>query len=325
MFLSEPFLVPVLAVLAGLVEMVLAWRALVWLRRRNSGPVLERESHGVRRRAVQALADAALAAGAGLGGASLLSQATGPVAALMLAVLVRALWRWPWPGRVWRDLILMLPLAGLVGLVQTPLAVWAGWCVLVLWRELVPSGGRRLTPFRIMEGFETFLSDEGRATGQLNGRAEGIFWHRRIVLNDALVAALPPDQLAAVVAHEAGHLHLRHREWFTLWRLGLGGLAVWGVPDAVLLVLAYPALALWTKPLETLMIRRWERQADSYAMARAGAANFGQALGRLYGANATAPAPEPLWAAFHHPHPVPSMRLASTKVGVVANGEGRAG
>ena len=317
MSLSVPFLVLVLAILAAMVEMELARRALVWLRRRNTGAVLERESHGVRRRAVQALADAALAAGAGLGGAVLLTQAAGPVVALMLAVLIRALWCWPWPKRVWRDLVLMLPLAGLVGLAQTPLVVWVGWCVLVLWREMVPPGGRRLTPFRTMEGFESFLSDEGRATGQLNGRAEGIVWRRRIVLNDTLMEALPADQLAAVVAHEAGHLRHRHREWFTLWRLGLGGLAVWLVPDPVLLVLALPVLALWVKPLETLMIRRWERQADAYAMA--GGDSFGLALQHLYGANATAPAPEPLWAAFHHPHPVPSVRLASTKVGVAAD------
>lgn len=316
MSLSVASLVAGLAVLSALVEGALAWRALSWLRRRVSGPVLDKESARLRHRAVQAQADAALAAGAGLGAAALLTGAAGPVAGLMAAVLIRALWTWPWPRRVWRDLVLMLPLAGLVGMVQTPLALWAGWCVLVLWREVMPPGGRRLIPFRVMEGFETFLSDEGNASGQLNGRAEGILWNQRVVLNQTLAEALPPEQLAAVVAHEAGHLRHRHREWFALWRLALGGLAVWLVRDPVLLVLALPVLALWVKPLESLMIRRWEHEADAFAMAQAGADSFGLALERLYGANASAPEPEPVWALFHHPHPVPLRRLASTKVGV---------
>lgn len=325
------------AVLAVVGEGVLAWRALVWLRRHNSGEVLARESRRVCRLAAQSLNDAVLAALAALGGAVAVVEICGPWLALPAAVVIRAVWGLPFAkGRhPAGDLAVALPVAGLAGLALHSglwwLAAWAGWSAVVLWREVMPAWGRRLIPAPAglppVAGVGLWVVE---GATQLNARAEGIGWRRRIVFNDSLVAALPADQLAAVVAHEAGHLRGRHREWFTLWRLGLGLAAVLAAAESplaglVLLVLAVPVVALAPRPLETWMIRRWEKEADRHAASVAGAEAFADALEHLYGANATAPQPEPWWAAFHHPHPVPALRLAalrrnSTKVGVVAGG-----
>ena len=333
------------AIIGAVLEMALARRALAWLGRRCEGRVLVLESGRVRLLAAQAVAESALALAAALGGGRLAVEACGPVMVLPVVLILRALlalpfaaWgrilasRWSLSGicreqgrRLGRELAVLLPLAAATGAVVDwgggwPVA-WVGLALALLWRERVPAGGRRLSAappslagLSRLSGVTVWLSDEGRRSGQLNARAEGIGRRRRIVLNDTLVEALPPDEAAAVLAHEEGHLVHRHREWFLLWRLGLG-LAALGLaaPDSVgltTLLAALPVVMLPVRPLEALLIRRWEEQADRHAAAFAGAEAFGRALERLYGANASAPAPEPLWALLHHPHPAPSVRLA---------------
>lgn len=316
-------------------EAWLAGRALAWLRRHAEGRALMRESGRVRLLAARGLAQSGLALAAALGGAALLMEACGPWAALPAALVIRALFELPFAawgrrlGGVWnaqsflaeqarrltKELTPALPLA--VAASSGWLAAWAALAALLLWRELVPPSGRVLTPSPLQAPVPVWISDEGSRSGQLNARAEGIGPVRRIVLNDTLVAALPADEVAAVLAHEAGHLKHRHREWFLAWRLGLAALLLalaWGMggdvaPTLVVLVLAAPVLALPVRPLEARLIRRWEEQADAHAAAQAGAEPFARALERLYGANAQAPEPEPLWAAFHHPHPPPRRRL----------------
>lgn len=351
----------VLASVTLVMEVVLARRALAWLRHRHDEAILAMEGGRVRLIALQAAADAVLAALGVLGGAAAVAGAGGPLFALPAVLMIRAVWGLPfiawgrglagcWNLRAFADeqgrrlgheLAVTLPMAGLVGVaIAGPggwLAAWTGWSAVVLWREFARFSGRRLAVapehIRRVGGENVWITDEGRRSGQLNARAEGIGPWRRIVLNDTLVEALPSDQLRAVVAHEAGHLALRHREWFVGWRLVLA-LAVVGLAavmaggeaplvDAVMLLLAVPVLSSAVRPLEAGMIRRWEEQADRFAAERAGAEAFAKALEHLYGANRSLPRPEPLWAAFHHPHPFPAHRLAalrrcSTKVGIDA-------
>jgi Zn-dependent protease with chaperone function len=331
----------------AVLEWLLAARALGWMRRHGGVPLAPRDIGRVRLPQFRALALAALAVLAALGGAETLAHSLGPIAALPAALVLRSALDLPFAAwarhlggtltirafaaeqarRLLRELTPALPLAALAGWSSQNAGGWGwGWAwawaclaALLLWREVAPPSGRVLSPSALRSIAPVWLSDEGRRSGQLNARAEGVGPWRRIVVNDTLVAALPEDEVAAVLAHEAGHLAGRHREWFTLWRLALAALLLglawhWGgaaqpVATLVLLVLAQPVLALPVRPLETLLIRRWEEEADRHAAARAGAAAFARALERLYGANAQAADPEPLWAAFHHPHPSPGLRL----------------
>ncbi|KIL99500.1 Zn-dependent protease with chaperone function [Paramagnetospirillum magnetotacticum MS-1] len=346
------------SVIGGGLELVLARRALIWLGQRSEGRVQALESARVRLAAGRALGLAALALAVALGGARHIAEICGPILVLPAVLVLRtvldlpfAAWGWLVAGRwslagfcreqarrLGRELAAMLPLAALTGAAVELgggwLAAWVGLALALLWREWVPAAGRCLSAapsplagLSHLEGVTVWLSDEGRRSGQLNARAEGIGRQRRIILNDTLVEALPLDEVTAVLAHEEGHLVHRHRERLLLWRLGLGLAALWiAAPDGVglaVLLAALPMLILPVRPLEALLIRRWEGQADSHAADKAGAPAFMRALERLYGANATAPAPEPLWALWHHPHPSPSARLAelgrySTKVGIAA-------
>ena len=329
-----------LAALAhAVIEAWLAARALAWLPHHAEGMVLARESGRVRLLAWRGLGQSGLAMATALGGAAVLAETCGPWGGLPVALVIRAFFDLPFAawgrrlGGVWntraflaeqarrlaKELMPALPLAVAVAAGGSWLSAWIALAALLLWREIWSPSGRVLAPApaHLRAHVPVWISDEGSRSGQLNARAEGIGPRRRIVLNDTLVQALQPDEVAAVLAHEAGHLQHRHREWFLAWRLGLAALLLtitWGTGADLattlpLLVLAAPVLALPLRPLETRLIRRWEEQADAYAASRAGAAPFARALERLYGANAQAALPEPLWATFHHPHPPPRLRL----------------
>ncbi len=319
------------------IETWLARRALAWLPAHAEGHVLARESGRIRLLATRALGYSILAIAASMGGADFLVEACGPWGPVPAALVIRALFEIPfaaWGRRLsgaWApsaflaeqsrrlawELAPALPLA--VAASSGWGAAWVALALLLLWREVVAPSGRTLTvaPSHLRAHVPVWISDEGSRTGQLNARAEGIGPWRRIVLNDTLVQTLPAAEVAAVLAHEAGHLAHRHREWYLAWRLALAALllvlaqAMGGDTAATLalLVLSAPVLALPIRPLESRLIRRWEKQADSYAASRSGPEPFARALERLYGANAQAALPEPLWAAFHHPHPPPRLRL----------------
>lgn len=330
------------AIALAVVEAWLGLRARRHSRRTTGGDVLRREWRRAWMLAIRGLVLAGLAAAAALGGAEALAEWTGAWAAVPAALAVRAALDTAFAawgrclGGPWRPRALLaeqgrrlagelapaLPLGMLAGAMAESAwswpAAWACLAALLVWREVVPPAGRRLSPAPFIAAVPVWISDEGGRTGQLNARAEGIGPWRRIVVTDRLAETLPRHETEAVLAHEAGHLAGRHRERYLAWRLGmaailLGLAAALTAPSPavlVLLVLAAPALALPVRPLETLMIRRWEEQADRFAAARVGAAPFADALERLFGANAQAPEPDPLWAAFHHPHPAPRRRLA---------------
>ncbi len=321
----------------AVLETWLARRALTWLSDHAEGNILARESGRVRLLAARAWGYSVLACAAALGGAAFLVEVCGPWGALPAALVIRALFEIPFVAwgrklagtwtprpflaeqtrRLAKELAPALPLAVLAG--SGWLAAWAALALLLLWREMTAPSGRALTaaPSHLRAHVPVWISDEGSRTGQMNARAEGIGPWRRIILNDTLVQALPVAEVTAVLAHEAGHLAHHHREWYLAWRLTLAALLL-ALAQAMgddmvttlsLLVLAAPVLALPIRPLESMLIRRWEEQADSYAASRAGSEPFVRALERLYGANAQAALPEPLWAAFHHPHPPPRLRL----------------
>lgn len=245
--------------------------------------------------------------------------------------------------RVAKDLLtavaLGLPLGLALPHVETGwwLPTWAAWVSLVIWRETMPpmAGRVRLAPLppgplaeRLqatvgaagLTGIDLMTAEESHRSPLLNARAEGIGRRRRIVIDDTVLAALDGDHVAAIVAHEAGHLAGHHRRKFALWQMGLG-LALLLAADALgggaapsatlaLLVLAAPTLGVFARPLEIRLIRGWEYDADRRAAGLVGADVLSAALRRLFAANATVPATEPLYAAFHQAHPAPAERLA---------------
>lgn len=230
-------------------------------------------------------------------------------------------------------------LFGLLALLQLVLS-WAGPALIAplfnRYTPLPPGPLRqRLEALCRDTGFRTrglFVVDGSRRSGHSNAYFTGL-WRPRIVLFDTLVARSPPEELAAVLAHEIGH-YLRRHVWkglllgllgqaLSLWLLS--GLAAW--PPAfrafgfdgpslhaalALASLAGGAFTFWLGPAAAWLSRRHEREADRFAAQVAGLGPaLAAALVRLGEENLSVPDPHPWYAAWHHGHPTLAERVAA--------------
>ncbi|MBM4385481.1 MAG: M48 family metallopeptidase [Deltaproteobacteria bacterium] len=101
---------------------------------------------------------------------------------------------------------------------------------------------------------------EFRAGGAEVGANAFALPHGAIVVTDELVAlAESDDELAAVLAHELGHVHHRHGVRALLQALGIGALAAGALGDFSGLAAAAPAL------LQLSYSREFEHEADGFA------------------------------------------------------------
>lgn len=162
------------------------------------------------------------------------------------------------------------------------------------------------------------LSDQ-KARGKANAGFAGPPWARKIVLSPALLVALSPEQVVAVVAHEVGHCRLGHEERWLAGQAALA-LALFAALDAVqdsgaqILVLTLwllaPVAGFFLRPLAAALRRRWETQADGFAARYVGAEVMAAALESLERTNGPAPRRDRLWRLFYGYHPTLEQRLA---------------
>lgn len=136
-------------------------------------------------------------------------------------------------------------------------------------------------------GFPVRVVDAGT---HANAMAAGVLpGFRTVFVSEALLARLPHEECAAVVAHEVGH----HRRGHVPLRLGAAGAVVlpWlgataaGVPGAFEVGAVVAALAV---PVLFRLMRWTEHDADAYAAARTDGAALVRGLSRL---TVEAPAP----------------------------------
>lgn len=220
----------------------------------------------------------------------------------------------------------------------TTWAVWLGLLVLELWmRPLIQTRllytaapmtdgllsarishllrrcGLRLTRIEIL--------DASRRTRRANASVHGLGRWKHIYLHDTLLECLGPDEIVAVVAHEAGHARRRHVLQM------LGAQAVLGLSGAIgfsivvfdlegsmaerlgIIALLVAPAAFLLRPLLLWMSRRFELEADAFAAAHVGSVPMIRALERLYAVNAGVAAADGLYAAFHASHPIARERL----------------
>lgn len=127
--------------------------------------------------------------------------------------------------------------------------------------------------------------DTSRRSTHANAWFTGLGDDRRVVLTDNLVGHFPVPEIAAILAHEAGHWrlgHVRARLWAGFWGLALAAAGLWlavqqrwfdgffagsaGKAEAILAaVWLLPVLATVLTPLAAWSSRRQERQADAFA------------------------------------------------------------
>jgi STE24 endopeptidase len=180
-----------------------------------------------------------------------------------------------------------------------------------------------------------FVMDGSRRSAHSNAFFTGFGASKRVVFFDTLLQQLSPDEMEAVLAHELGHFKHRHilKMMATSFVMTLLGLALLGwlsqqpwfytglgvMPnmaspnDALALLLFLMVVPLFTfflSPLSAGRSRRFEFEADAYAVAHSDGKHLAGALLKLYQDNASTLTPDPLYVAFYYSHPPASQRLA---------------
>ena len=189
---------------------------------------------------------------------------------------------------------------------------------------------------------DVFIQHESKVSTHTNAYFTGIGKSRRIVLFDNLLSASSPDEIAAVVAHEAGHWSRRH----ILIGIGLSTASIFagsfllfhlfglrGTEDffdtSIRRLSVLPAVSLLTalagtfiEPCAAAVSRALERQADALALELTGDAKaFITMQIKLVRENILDLLPHPLLVRLYATHPLALERIRSAvETGCVAKG-----
>jgi STE24 endopeptidase len=164
------------------------------------------------------------------------------------------------------------------------------------------------------------VADASRRTNKVNAYVSGLGASRRVVVWDTLLEAADPDGIVLVVAHELGHRRLRHVAKLTIAAMAAAVAVVIALrlvlttphgrdlPVALLVVIASEVALL---PLLSALSRRFERQADLFALRATGELpTFERVMTTLARRNLGDLAP-PRWAyLLMFSHPTAPERLA---------------
>lgn len=208
--------------------------------------------------------------------------------------------------------------------------------------RLLALGERTGFPLR-----QIVVMDGSKRSRHANAFFAGAGRWRKVVLFDTLIQQLTEPEMEAVLAHEIGHYRRGHL--LKLLALNLAGTlagfaavgwlmrqeAVWaafGLPagslaSALLLVfLAGGAVTFWLTPLWNLCSRRFEYEADAFAVRTLGSASpFISALRRLQRENLSNFTPHPWYSTFYYSHPTWWEREAALRRSEEAAGGAAAG
>ena len=227
-------------------------------------------------------------------------------------------------------------------------AVWIAFTLIITWafpRFIAPLFNRfeplqegemrnRIQSLLQRCGFTSdgiFVMDGSKRSSHGNAYFTGFGKQKRIVFFDTLLERLSVDEMEAVLAHELGHFRHRHilKQMGLMALLSLGGLALLGwlsqqgwfysglgisqPSDAaalLLFMLALPVFTVFFAPLGSYLSRRYEFQADDFAVGQTGGEFLVRALVKLYRDNASTLTPDPLYSLFHDSHPPAPVRIA---------------
>jgi STE24 endopeptidase len=196
----------------------------------------------------------------------------------------------------------------------------------------------RVTALMTRSGFTAkgfFVMDGSRRSAHSNAFFTGFGAAKRVVFFDTLLAKLNGDEMEAVLAHELGHFKHRHilKMMATSFATSLAGLALLGwvsqqvwfytglgvMPNLsgnnsalalLLFMLVLPLFTFFVSPLSARRSRKFEFEADAYAVDNSDGKALANALLKLYQDNASTLTPDPWYVAFYYSHPPASQRLA---------------
>ncbi len=261
-----------------------------------------------------------------------------PVLALILAIVGWAgssWWLWAWAA---------------IMAVQLLVTVLAPFVILPLFNTLTPlpagSLSDRLTKLADRTRFTARsiqVMDGSRRSRHSNAFFTGFGRLRRIVLFDTLIEQMEDPEIEAVLAHEIGHAKRRHvPKMLAASALGSAAAlraAAWAAarpefveafgfspapatsysasavaPVLLLFGLLGGAVAFWFSPLTNRLLRRYEYQADAFALEAIGEPEpMISALRRLARENLSNLTPHPMFSRWHYSHPVLLEREAALR------------
>ncbi len=177
-----------------------------------------------------------------------------------------------------------------------------------------------------------FIMDGSRRSGHGSAYFTGLGNNKRIVFYDTLVESLDEEELEAVLAHELGHFKRKHvikmlisSSIMTLISFAILGWLIqqdWfftglGVTDVksnavalVLFMLVSPVFTPFIQPISAWFQRKFEFEADEFAIEQARGDKMISGLVKLYEENASTLTPDPIYSAFHYSHPPAAIRIA---------------
>jgi STE24 endopeptidase len=248
-----------------------------------------------------------------------------------LLALVLKLIEWTGPGWwIWAAVVVIA--------FQLLLMLIAPAVIMPLFNKFTPlpegSLRERLFALASRTGFPTRsieVMDGSKRSHHSNAFFTGFGRFRKIVLFDTLVAQLSEPELESVLAHEIGHYKLRHvikmmaasivgeavgfaavawlarQQWFYR-AFGFEhhvGFAAANVAPAMLLGgLLAGTITFWISPIIHTWSRRFEYDADAFALATMGEAqSLIEALRKLTEKNLSNLTPHPLYSSFYYSHP----------------------
>jgi STE24 endopeptidase len=178
-----------------------------------------------------------------------------------------------------------------------------------------------------------FQIDAGKRSRHTNAYFTGLGKTKRIVLYDTLIQSHPQEEVLAVLAHEAGHFKKKHIlkqfllvesamliffyltylliDWPSLyWTFGFENRKIYA---GLLLIGVFGQKAgFFLMPFPMALSRRFERQADAFAIRLLGSSSaMITGLKRLAADNLSNLFPHPLYVRFHYSHPPLLERIAS--------------
>lgn len=201
--------------------------------------------------------------------------------------------------------------------------------------EELKSGIERLVENAGFKAKGVFIMDASKRSSHGNAYFTGFGKNKRIVFYDTLLKHLKIEEILAILAHELGHLKLKHipkslaaslvLSFVGFWVMGKVSDEVWfysghfiRIPSpGVLLLLfgqAIPQYTFWATPIGSWISRRREFEADAYAAHETRGADLVSGLLKLYQQNASPVVSDSLYSAFYHSHPPALERIKRLEI-----------
>lgn len=177
---------------------------------------------------------------------------------------------------------------------------------------------------------EVFVMDASKRSSHGNAYFTGLGKNKRVVFFDTLLKDLKNQEILAILAHELGHMKLKHIpksliasliiSFAGFWLMGklsqenwfFGGHFIRILSPGVLFLIfmqALPMYTFWFGPIGAWISRKREFEADKYASEQTDPNDLISGLLKLYQQNASPVVTDNLYSGFYHSHPPALERI----------------